>query len=191
MAALCSFELGTIGVLSGPNHIAAYSFGSPRFGNSKFAEVCDGLVQNHWRCVVAGDSTVSMPLESGYSHVGNMAMFTRNGQLTLEKVVRLRWWQSERSSHPLYKLTSYYCALKTWAESHSGQSAQEIGLWNWPIDETTSALFKAVPRPQTALLSRTKTPQARDVEGPTAARAEGGSPHKEPESLDDIVAFSK
>lgn len=191
MATLCSFELGTIDSLSGSEFVAVYTYGSPRVGNLKFASVCDGLVQNHWRCVVAGDSTVSMPSDGGYTHVGNMAMFTRNGQLTLEKVVRLRWWQSERSSHPMYKLTSYYCAMMTWAESYSGQTAKEIGLWKWPIDESTSALFKAGSKPRGEESLGGKKQQRGDVENPVALQKTEPSDHVEPESLDDVVAFSK
>lgn len=181
---MCGFELATQDALSGSDQISVYTFGSPRTGNAKFARICDGLVQSQWRCVVAGDSTVATPSYPGYQHVGNMAMFTRNGQLTLEKMVCLKWWQSETSSHPMYKLTSYFCALAAWSQSHSGQDARSIGLWKWPLDKATSALFSS------------QTPAvigATDVENPpiTPVTTRDVAVAVAAESLEDVVAFSK
>jgi Lipase (class 3) len=177
LATLCSLELATQDGMSGPDLVSVYTFGSPRTGNAKFANLYDGLVKSHWRCVVAGDATVSTPVSLGYEHAGKTALFTRNGQLTLEKVVHLRWWQSETSSHPMYKLTSYFCALTSWSLTHSGQDANAIGLWDWPLDTSTSALFSSNWVP----LQHPKSKP--DVENPPLTPATNDA--------DDIVAFSK
>lgn len=165
--------------------MAVYTFGSPRTGNSKFALLYDSIVKSNWRCVVAGDATASTPTSLGYQHVGKTAMFTRNGNLTLETVVHMRWWQSQTSSHPMYKLTSYFCALSSWSLSHSGQDAKTVGLWDWPIDKTTSALFTSRPLP-----AGKSTQHKSDVENPPLTPATVVGIGAE-EALDDVVAFSK
>lgn len=216
-ATLCSFELATLDVLSGPEFISVYTFGAPQCGNEKFVSAYDDLVKSHWRCVVAGDSTVNLPRYGPYRHTGKMAMFTRHGHLTLEKIVQLRWWQSQTSSHPMYKLTSYYCAMACWGQSHSRRSPDDIGLWKWPLDKVTSRLFSAhaeeglewdVENPSvTAPTPVAMTPMAaistRSIAYSAFAPGRGqksrtpGSPANqtieeiEKESLEDVVAFSK
>lgn len=66
--------------------------------------------------------------------------------------------------------------------THSGQDAKTAGLWDWPIDKTTSALFTSRPPP-----AGTKTMQKSDIENPPLTPAATGIE----EALDDVVAFSK
>jgi Lipase (class 3) len=184
LAALCSLELAMTENLCGPENISVYTFGAPKLGNVNFAVLYDGIVQSHWRCIVAGDATVTLPAMLGYTHVGNMAMFTRHGHLTLDKMVMLRWWQSETSSFPMYKLTSYYCALAAWGLAHSGKDARKIGLWKWPLDEATSSLFlqggQAERQDRTSSVHHSNTGTVSQSSVPSSL-----------EEADDVVAFKR
>jgi hypothetical protein len=184
LAALCSLDLAANESLCGSEKVSVFTFGAPKIGNMNFAALYDGIVQSHWRCIVAGDSTVTLPALLGYVHVGNMAMFTRNGHLTLDKMIMLRWWQSETSSFPMYKLTSYYCALAAWGMAHSGIDAKKIGLWKWPLDEATCSLFlqgsHAERREITSSINRS-----------SAGTNSQSSVPSGPEELDDVVAFKR
>jgi hypothetical protein len=196
LATLCSLEFATQDYLGGPDMISVYTFGAPKPGNSSFASLYDGVVKSHWRCVVAGDPTVTTPTVSGFVHVGKTAMFTRRGHLTLEKLVRLRWWQSEISSYPMYKLTAYYCAIAAWGESHSAQDAKSIGLWKWPLDKATRDLFSSKPRSsvgprpgptdKNALITHGSS-LAEDVENPGEAVVTAVAA----DALEDVVAFTR
>lgn len=182
-ATLCSLELALLEHIRGSETVAAITFGAPKVGNSCFSQTYDRFVPNHWRCVVAGDSTVSTPSGASYEHVGKAALFTRTGQLTLDKVARLRWWQSESSTFPMYKLTAYYCALETWSVVHSRQNAQAIGLWKWPLDATTSRLFPS--------RQRVKSESARPRSNKTTGTHPGPSKQSRAEPHDEVVAFRR
>jgi hypothetical protein len=174
--------------------ISVYTFGAPMLGNTTFATLYDGVIKAHWRCVVVGDPTVATPALAGYVHVGKTAMFTRRGQLSLDKLVLLRWWQSEISPYPMYKLTAYHCAIAVWAKSHTGQESSDIGLWDWPLDKTTRDLFSVTsvptkgPLPMHPTGSNISSPShSEDVENPT----ERGVSAVPADALEDVVAFTR
>jgi hypothetical protein len=111
-------------------------------------------------------------------------MFSRSGHLTLDKVVMLRWWQSESSTFPMYKLTSYYCAIAAWGMAHSGKDARKIGLWKWPLDEATSSLFLQ------GGLSHHVERSGSDMQS-SRGDTSRSSFHSSNEDQDDVVAFKR
>jgi len=58
--------------------VSMYSFGSPRVGNSSFAQLYDRMVPDSFRTVVDGDVVTSLP-PTGYRHVGTEALVDNLG----------------------------------------------------------------------------------------------------------------
>lgn len=132
-----------------------------------------------------------MPSKSFYKHVGNAAMFTRNGQLSLAKNHKLRWWQASKSTYPMYKLTAYFCAIEKWVLIHHGMTASKIGLWPWPLDATISAHFKSNPGLN---MIRKSGSSPRDVFSPrlsAAAEIPDGIFSSTVDTADDVVAYKR
>ena len=58
--------------------ISMYSFGSPRVGNSSFAQLFNRMVPDSFRTVIDGDVVTSVP-PTGYHHIGTEALVDNLG----------------------------------------------------------------------------------------------------------------
>ena len=58
--------------------ISMYSFGSPRVGNSSFAQLFNRMVPDSFRTVIDGDVVTSVP-PTGYRHIGTEAVVDNRG----------------------------------------------------------------------------------------------------------------
>ena len=100
-----------------------YSFGSPRVGNSSFAQMYDRMVPSTFRVVVDGDVVVALPPSTcGYVHIGTEILIDSlaSGSIIIDPSFVERWLRthvkSSVASHSLLVYRKSILGLKLAAE---------------------------------------------------------------------------
>ncbi|KAJ1408063.1 hypothetical protein B484DRAFT_309816, partial [Ochromonadaceae sp. CCMP2298] len=80
--------------------ITMYNFGSPRVGNSPFANFYDRIVPNSYRVVVDGDIVPALPPPSKYTHVGTEILIDSvgAGSIIIDPSFVERWLRTHMKS---------------------------------------------------------------------------------------------
>ena len=112
--------------------ISMYSFGSPRVGNSSFAQLFNRMVPDSFRTVIDGDVVTSVP-PTGYRHIGTEALVDNlgAGSIILDpSFIERRLRTNTKSSVSVHSLLVYRKGLQGVkdAAEYMKQRAMDPGL---------------------------------------------------------------
>jgi len=109
-------------------HVSMYNFGSPRVGNSAFAELFDKQVPDGFRVVVDGDPVPGVPFSSaGFKHVGTEVLIDSigAGSITIDSsFIERRLRGRMKAQVSVHGLGSYRKGLK--GVKDASKSMQEL-----------------------------------------------------------------
>lgn len=192
VATLCSLDLSMRCFTDQGRQSSVYTFGAMKVMNPAMVQLFEAHVPFRWRCVVSGDSLSTQPISTSFKHVSKVATFTRNGHLAIEYIRTCKWWQSPTSTHPMHKLSAYFCALENW---HSAfHIKRPIDLWKWPVDADVQVLFQ-----QESMFSESQWPfesaldsPTPDIESKSVRKLDSYfAPSSTDSGDDDVIAFSR